>query len=174
MSAVLFFRDPSEENLPWLQTNPDIFQQIVKHYREYRYPFIPNLDPDASLYQIGFYSRADEKLCRLYQRASPEKKAQLVDQFTSPDARTLAWRVLGRNYPDTLPAEFAGDLKNYMERINPLKEEDAMVDYREDKRTTPAGTLIEIKRLKQTGDLNDNQHRLLNDLESYIRNKFKN
>jgi len=49
-----------------------------------------------------------------------------------------------------------------------------MVDYREDKRTTPAGTLIEIKRLKQTGDLNDNQHRLLNDLESYIRNKFKN
>jgi len=63
-----------EENLKWLQTNPDIFQQIVKHYREYRYPFIPNLDPDASLYQIGFYSRADEKLCRLYQRAPPKKR----------------------------------------------------------------------------------------------------
>ena len=110
-----------EKNLKWLWENHDIFQQIVKYYREYRYPFIPNLDPDASLYQIGFYSRADEKLCRMFDRASLEEKADLIDQFSSPDARTLAWRVFGRNYPGNIPAKFAGEFKTYMERINPLK-----------------------------------------------------
>ena len=161
-----------EENNDWLQTHQDIFQQIVKYYREYRYPFIPNLDPDASLYQIGFYSQADEKLCRTFQGASLEKKANLIDRFSSPDARTLAWRVLGRNYPETLPAKYASELKAYMKRINPPREKDALVDYREERRTTPKDALIEINRLQQTGELDKEQHRLLKDLEDYIRSKF--
>jgi len=71
-----------------------------------------------------------------------------------------------------------------MDRINPSKEADAMVDYREEadamvdyreeRRTTPTGALVEIKRLKQTEDLTDHQLRLLSDLESYLRTKFKN
>lgn len=161
-----------ETNLDWLRRNHEVFQQIVKYHREYRYPFIPNLDPDASLYQIGFYSRADEKLCRQFHRASMKKKADLIDEFASPDARTLAWRVLGRNYPEKIPAEFTKAFERYMERINPLKQADAMVDYRAEKRTTPVGALTEINHLKQSGDLTDHQLELLNDLESYIRTNF--
>ena len=162
-----------EENLKWLQANHEIFLQIVNHYREYRYPFIPNLDADVSLYQIGFYSRADEKLCRTFQEASLEKKANLVDQFSSPDARTLAWRILGRNYPAALPAEYASEFKQYMQRINPSREKDALVDYREERRTTPQDALVEIIRLKQTGELDRNQLRLLEDLADYIQTQFK-
>ncbi len=162
-----------EENLKWLQANHEIFLQIVNHYREYRYPFIPNLDADVSLYQIGFYSRADEKLCRTFQEASLEKKANLVDQFSSPDARTLAWRVLGRNYPAALPAEYASEFKQYMQRINPSREKDALVDYREERRTTPQDALVEINRLKQLGELDRNQLRLLEDLADYIQTQFK-
>ena len=163
-----------QENLKWLQENQVIFQHIIKYYREYRYPFIPNLDPDASLYQIGFYSRADEKLCRRFHRASLEEKTDLIQQFSSPDARTLAWRIICRNYPGAMAAKFAGEFKTYMERINPSKEADAMVDYRAESRITPTGALIEIKRLEQSEDLSDHQIRLLSDLENYLRIKFKN
>jgi exodeoxyribonuclease-1 len=161
-----------EENLKWLKENPEIFQQIVTYYREYRYPFIPNLDPDASLYQIGFFSRADEKLGRMFQQASLDDKAKIVSQFSSPDARTLAGRVLCRNYPETTLSEFNPDYNSYLKRINPLNQEDAITDYRGEIRTTPKSALIEINRLKQAGDLNDDQQQLLDDLEEYIKTKF--
>jgi hypothetical protein len=61
-----------------------------------------------------------------------------------------------------------------MERINPLTETDAIVDYRGDKRTTPSGALAEINQLKQAGDLDDHQQQLLGNLEEYIKNTFEN
>ena len=162
-----------EENLKWLQENHDVFQRIVKYYREFRYHFIPNLDPDASLYQIGFYSRVDEKLCQKFHQASLERKAGMIPQFLSPDARTLAWRIICRNFPGAVSEKFAGEFKMYMARVNPSRDVDAMVDYREERRTTPTGALMEIKRLKQSEDLTDNQIRLLTDLENYIHTEFK-
>ena len=161
-----------EENLGWLQENPDIFHKIVLYYREFRYPFIPDLDPDASLYQIGFYSRADEKQCRLFHRASLAEKAKMASRFSSPDARRLAGRIFCRNYPETALNEHSQAHDSYMNRINPSRPEDALVDYRGDKRTTPAGALTEITHLKGTGGLNDHQLQLLDDLEEYIKDKF--
>ena len=162
-----------EDNLKWLKTNQEIFQQIANYYREFRYPFIPHLDADASLYQIGFYSRDDEKLCRTFQGATLEKKANMIDQFSSPDARTLAWRVIARNYPEALPADYVNEHKKYMKRINPAREKDALVDYREAPRTTPKAALAEIDRLKYSGELEIAQIELLEDLEKYIKTQFK-
>jgi exodeoxyribonuclease-1 len=162
-----------EENLTWLRDNQEIFEQIVNYYRTYRYPFIPNLDADASLYQIGFYSRADEKVCRTFQETSLEKKADLIDQFASPDARTLAGRILCRNYPERFSAEYASEFNQYLKRVNPPREQDALVDYREQRRTTPKDALVEINRLKQSDEFERNQLRLLLDLENYIRTQFK-
>ncbi|MGD8293085.1 MAG: exonuclease domain-containing protein [Desulfobacterales bacterium] len=162
-----------DENLKWLKENHDIFQTIVEYYREYRYPFIPNLDPDASLYQIGFYSRADELLCRKFHRASLENKIDLIDQFSSPDARALCLRVICRNYPAALPAKLAAEFQNYMDRVQAAREADAIVDYREKPRLTPIEALNEIKHLKKSGDLIDHQSTLLVDLENYLRTTFK-
>ncbi|CAB1059120.1 Exodeoxyribonuclease I (EC [Olavius sp. associated proteobacterium Delta 1] len=162
-----------KENLIWLQNNQEVFEQIVNYYRTYRYPFIPNLDADAALYQIGFYSRADEKLCRNFQEVSLEKKADLIDQFASPDARVLAGRILFRNYPERFQAECASEFNQYMKRINPPRQKDALVDYRDQRRTTPKDALVEIKRLKQSNEFDRNQLRLLEDLEDYIQTQFK-
>jgi exodeoxyribonuclease-1 len=162
-----------DENLAWLQDNPEIFEQIVNYYRTYRYPFIPDLDADASLYQIGFYSRADEKLCRIFQEVSLEKKADLIDQFSSPDARTLAGRILYRNYPEQFQAGYPSEFIQYLKRINPPRQKDALVDYRDQRRTTPKDALAEIKRLKQSAKFDRHQLRLLVDLEDYIRTQFK-
>jgi len=161
-----------EKNLTWLQENPDIFLEIISYYREFRYPFIPALDPDASLYQIGFYSRSDENRCRLFHRVPLNEKAEIAAQLASPDARRLARRILRRNYPDAAPGGPEDGNDAYMQRISPLQPEDAMVDYRGERRTTPASALGEIAELKSTGGLDGHQHRLLDDLDGYIRSKF--
>jgi exodeoxyribonuclease-1 len=163
-----------EKNLSWMQENPDLFQKIVSYYREFRYPFIPDLDPDAALYQVGFYSRADEKCCRMFHKASLDQKASIISQFSNPVARILARRIINRNYLENNLSQNDKDHQAYLKRINPLTEEDAIVDYRGDKRTTPSGALVEINQLKQAGDLDDHQKQLLDDLEEYIRNKFRN
>jgi exodeoxyribonuclease-1 len=161
-----------DENCRWLQLNPDIFQRIINYYRQYRYPFIPDLDADAALYQIGFFSRADEKKCRQFHAASLQHKADLVAQFSSPDARILAGRILCRNYPDGCPERMTLEFQNFMRRVNPLRAEDALLDYRGDQRTTPAAALKDIRNLKANGQLDDRQIRLLDDLEKYICGRF--
>ena len=161
-----------EENLKWVQNNGDIFQKIITYYQKFRYPFIPALDPDASLYQTGFYSHADEKLCRMFHRAPVDQKAGFIAQFSNPVAGTLAQRVLCRNYPRAGSGDFGPDYRQYLNRINPPQQEDAIEDYRGAKRTTPRGALAEIDQLKQAGDLDDHQHQLLEDLREYINRKF--
>ncbi len=160
------------ENLKWLQANPSIFQEIVDYHRKYTYPFIPHLDPDAALYQIGFFSRNDEAVFKEFQEAPPEEKENIARRLTSPDARVLANRVLGRNFPQQLSDESAAEFEAYMRRVNPSGEDQALVDYRGNPRMTPTAALSEIQRLKKSSDLDKEQLSLLDELQHYIEDHF--
>jgi exodeoxyribonuclease-1 len=160
------------ENLNWLQSNPSKFQQIVDYHREYTYPFIPNLDPDAALYQIGFFNRSDEKLFKEFQIAPLDEKETIAKRLKSQDARTLAVRLLCRNYPQQISPDLAREFEAYLRRINPAREEDAIVDYREAPRMTPSAALAEIRHFKKSGKLDSQQKKLLDDLQNYIKNNF--
>jgi exodeoxyribonuclease-1 len=160
------------ENLNWLQSNPSKLQQIVNYHREYTYPFIPNLDPDAALYQIGFFSRSDEKLFKEFQAATLVEKEAIARRLKSQDARSLAVRVLGRNYPQLLSPDLAGEFEAYLRRVNPDREEDVIVDYRKVPRMTPSAALSEIRQLKKSGGLDNHQKKLLDDLQKYIKTNF--
>ena len=160
------------ENLNWLQSNPSKFQQIVDYHREYTYPFIPNLDPEAALYQIGFFSRSDEKLFKEFQIAPPDEKEAIAKRLKSQDARTLAVRLLCRNFPQQISPELAGEFETYLRRINPAREEDAIIDYKEAPRMTPASALAEIAHLRKSGKLDNQQKTVLNDLQNYIKRNF--
>ena len=160
------------ENLNWLQSNPTRFQQIASYHRKYTYPYIANLEPEAALYQIGFFTRSDEKLFKNFQTAALEEKEKIVDRLTSQDARTLAIRLLCRNYPTRISKNLAREFEIYMRRVNPIRQEEAMVDYKGEPRLTPSGALSEIKRLKKAARLDKNQVQLLDDLQNYIKSKF--
>ena len=160
------------ENLKWLQSNPSKFQQIVNYHREYTYPFIPNLDPDAALYQIGFFTRSDEKLFKEFQTAPLDEKEAIANRLKSKDARKLAVRLLCRNYPQQISGDLAAEFEAYLRRANPTREDDAIVDYRGGLRMTPSAALAEIRRLKQSGKLDKNQMKLLDDLQNYINSNF--
>ena len=160
------------ENLNWLQSNPSKLKQIVSYHREYRYPFIPNLDPDAALYQIGFFTPFDEKLFREFHAAPLDEKEAIARRLKSQDARKLAARLLCRNYPQQISPDLASEFEAYLRRINPNREDDAIVDYRGEPRMTPFAALAEIRHFKKSGELDNNQMKLLNDLQNYIKSNF--
>lgn len=160
------------ENLKWLQSNPALFQEIVNYHRNYTYPFIPHLDPDAALYQIGFFSRGDEILFREFQTAPPQEKESVAQKLTSPDARILAHRILSRNFPDHLSADGAAEFEAYMHRVNPSSEDQALQDYRGAPRMTPAAALAEIQHLRKSSDLDKEQLTLLDELQIYVESHF--
>ena len=167
-------RSLAEENLAWLSSHPDRFRDIVEFHRQFTYPEIPDLDADAALYQMGFLTQQEEKLCRRFHAVPLHEKAQVADKFSRIETRTLARRILMRNHPGAATESDKRDWIRYLDRVNPRHEENALVDYRGEKRTTPAAALSEIDLIKREETIDDEQQRLLVELEGYLKENFVN
>lgn len=163
----------TEENISWLREQADIFREIIRYHRQFTYPVIPDMDADAALYEMGFLSRQEQELCRRFHTAQPDEKIKMVSRFPTAEIRQLAGRVICRNYDMDVPKAISGDYAAYMQRVNPKSDEDALLDYKGDRRTTPLSALLEIKRLRETADLDNAQLALLEELGNYIKKKFK-
>jgi exodeoxyribonuclease-1 len=161
-----------EANLAWLEQERDVLKAIAEYHRSYRYPFIPDLDADAALYQVGFFPKTDEALGREFNRLPPPEMPDVIDQFSNPTARTLAVRVIGRNYPDLLPPEWSSEYGAYLTSVNPTRSANTITDYAGRSRTTPRSALAEISQLLSDAQLDEKQRQLLEDLASYITEAF--
>ncbi|MFC1515746.1 exonuclease domain-containing protein [Thermodesulfobacteriota bacterium] len=162
----------AEENTNWLRTQTDLFQKIIRYHRQFTYPVIPDLDIDAALYEIGFLSRQEQELCRRFHAAPLEEKAKMVSRFPTLEIQQLAGRVICRNYDIGLPKAIVGEYAAYMKKVNPSTGDDALQDYKGDKRTTPQSALLDIKKLRESADLDQAQLVLLDELEAYIKKEF--
>ncbi|MBE9536791.1 MAG: hypothetical protein IMF07_06375, partial [Proteobacteria bacterium] len=161
-----------DENRKWLQENRDIFKQIVDYYRSYEYPHIPDLDADAALYQMGFPDSRDEKLCRRFHSALPKDKAQFVEEFTKPEFKILAERILCRNVPSkSLPAS----LDAFQHRIERYiwEGQEPLLDYKGEAQGNYRGVLTEITDIRSEENLDEEQGQLLDELERYIKSGLK-
>ena len=165
-------RNTVEENSRWLQSHPELFQKIIHYHREFSYAEIPDLDADAALYQAGFMSREDEALCRQYHEVSLAGKSEIATQFSSRETRTLASRLPGRNFKNENCEALAVDFDQFLKKVNPVQEGDALLDYKGEKRTTPSNALAEISKLRSEAGLDWQQRQLLDELENDINNKF--
>lgn len=163
----------ADENLRWLDSNQDLFQEIISYHRNYRYPEIPDVDADASLYKVGFLSSPEQKLCRRFHEAAPKQKAEWINRFSGIEQQELATRVLYRNYPSHFSGKPPALFSRFVDRINPKSNEAALVDYKGERRTTPIAALSEIKQLRHLEDLTPEKRNLLSDLERYIRERYK-
>jgi len=161
-----------EENLAWLSSHPDRFREIIEFHRQFRYPEIPDLDPDAALYQMGFLSQQEEKLCRRFHMVPLHEKARVAGEFSRIETRTIARRILMRNHRGAATETEKHDWIRYMERVNPREEENALLDYRGEKRTTAAAALAEIDLIRREEMIDDEQKRILEELEIYLKEKF--
>jgi exodeoxyribonuclease-1 len=165
-------RTVADENLAWISSNPDLFGEIVMYHRNFRYPEIPDLDPDAALYQMGFPSAQEESMNHRFHSASFNEKMELATQLLRPETRALARRILMRNHPDETMGHDPEEWSHYMARINPADDEDAILDYRGGKRTTPVAALAEIDAILGQEAIDDEQRRLLEELKTHLKNQF--
>jgi exodeoxyribonuclease-1 len=155
-----------QANLDWLGAHPSVLERIILHHRQYRYPFIPDLDSDAGLYQNGFFSRADEALCRDFHRLDLAGKIDTIDRFAGAEPRRLAARLLFRNFAAQLPERLRSESAAFLARI---QRGEPMLDFAGNPRRTPQAVLAEINALRSATDRDADQLEILSGLEHYIR-----
>jgi hypothetical protein len=96
----------------------------------------------------------------------------LIHQFQTPEIKTLAGRILARNFSEVLPKEIETQFALYLSRVNPESPESALVDYKGEARTTPAEALMDIQKIKTEEKMEPAQLKLLDELESYLIQTF--
>ncbi len=161
-----------EENLAWLKSENDLFQEIIRYYREYEYPEVPNVDADAMLYLQGFLTDTERLTCEAFHNGPLERKIELMTAFESNISQELAGRILIRNYPGELPGWLQRQAEDYLTYVDPESPENAPVDYRGKKRLLPAQVLEEAAKLRDERELDAQQLQLLAELEVYLKENF--
>ncbi|MDR3478874.1 MAG: exonuclease domain-containing protein [Gammaproteobacteria bacterium] len=159
-------------NKLWLTQNPDLFQQIVRYHREYLYPVFPNTDVSASLYQNGFWNEMENSFCRRFHQVNPTEKSASTEILNSPKLKSLAIRLIGRHYPESLSADQKREFDDYIQHINHPEKLEYIIDFKGEKRLSPLDALNEIAELREAGSLNTEQLMLLDELEQFLREKI--
>lgn len=158
-----------EEHLAWVATHPQAFAALIERHRRFRHPPVPDLDPDAGLYQNGFLPRSDEALCRVFHEVSWEERRLLHERFSSPQARLLARRLIFRNFPGGPPPELAREAEEHLRHIAgglPAR------DHAGRTRRTPQEALAEIERLEKAPETDAEARALLAELRREIRDRW--
>jgi exodeoxyribonuclease-1 len=162
-------RQCMQDNLDWLGAHPQALERIILHHRHYRYPFIPDLDADAGLYQNGFFSRADEALCRDFHAADLPGKIAIVERLAGREARLLAARLLFRNFAADLPERWRLESDAFHEGIQHGKP---ALDFTGTPRRSARAGLEELLDLRSAAGLDADQLASLEEVEGYIREHF--
>lgn len=174
-------QDTCKKNLALISDNPGLFEEVVKYHQNYQYPFIPDLDYDASLYQSGFFSWQEKKEIAMFHDASINEKLKLSIAPESPiksrRIKDMAFRIMFRNYFDSVffssgvPTVQAQDAIKYMNKLKSFKPGDAAAikGFRNDVKLTCYGAAGELKRLKEENRLDEDQLEILDWVEAYIK-----
>ncbi|MDF2529293.1 MAG: exodeoxyribonuclease [Gammaproteobacteria bacterium] len=155
-----------EQNLAFLKNYPDILGKIIAYHQQYKHPVHPDTDIDAALYQNGFLTEAENKLCQRFHAQDTLGRIKML-QDLSPKIQSMAVRVLGRHHYSELPPEYQQQFDAYLSRIFSLDEAILLSDYTQKKRYSLARAFAEIAELRQRPDLSPKQLALLEELEAY-------
>ncbi len=165
-------RQMAETNLQRLKDEPELLAGIVAFHRAYRYPEVPDVDPDAALYDHGFWEKKDLQAFERFHHAAPPDRPARIDAFGDPLARALGVRLLFRNFPGPHPEPIERARIAHFQRINPPEGVPAPVDYRGRPRLTASAARREIASLLAGSDLTDPDRRLLEDLDRFLLARF--
>jgi exodeoxyribonuclease-1 len=156
------------KNSEWLVSHPDMLNKIADYFKEYKYPVVENADVDSILYNQGFASDYEQLLCSQFHGLPLDKKGELLTKFKNPNLLAQAVRVLGRNYPEHLPKEYASNFADYLAKINPADENEALVDFQNQKRLTANKALREIDEILTNKTINEQQQKILREYREYL------
>lgn len=158
----------AETNYAWLENHPKEKAALVDYYTNYQYPNYPTTDADASLYVHGFWGAAEQQFCQTFHRVTAKEKVRMTEHCQHPLLKTLATRLLGRHFPESLTPELAETFQTYLQKTKAEDQNDVLIDYQGKKRLTPKAALEQINEIKMTVPLDNEQQRLLDEMQHYL------
>lgn len=148
-----------------------VFLDTVQAHREFAYPWIADLDSDAALYQEGFFTAAEKKDIARFRDAGPFETAdthtlsRLPAALQTPRVKTLAARILTRNYQVPASPEF----QVHMEKLATGAK---IAGFRSEEKLTLPQAKTDLKKIASKQDaLNTRQRRALEGIDAYFREK---
>ncbi len=162
-----------EKNLTVIEQYPDLFQSQIQEHIQFKYPPIENLDPDAALYQGGFFTRQEKVEIQMFHQAQPLRRAEVVKGFETPRIKLLADRILSRSV-GTGTAKHPGMSLEYVSHLEQLyglasQPNHPIKGYKNEDKLTRAKALISLREIKAGQAAIDSEGRgLLGRLEAYL------
>ncbi len=170
-------RQSANSNIEKIAHHWKKFFEFNLYHREYKYAFIPGMDPDATLYQDGFFSAQEKKQSDLFHKTQDHQKHEILKRINSPRIKILAGRILARNFEDKIdqtdPASET-EYSSYLARLNSSLKKDQIIGYKNDSKFNCKQGLQELKEVEQEF-LNPNLEtkKMLHWLKEYIKNLLK-
>jgi exodeoxyribonuclease-1 len=148
-------RKATRINIEKICAHKEKFFEFVQYHLGFKYPNIPDLDPDAALYQDGFFSFHEKKEINLFHNTwrdlssgslklanvNPDK-IKSIQKIKSPRIKILANRILARNLADmkghtsqtesSQNPEFNQQFNQHMDRLKSSLEKDQIIGYKND------------------------------------------
>ncbi|MDD9304229.1 MAG: exodeoxyribonuclease I [Desulfobacter sp.] len=158
-------RSASKKNLSLIKGDSELFIKTASYHKSFRYPEIPDIDPDAGLYEKGFFSPGEKQEIARFHQSDEKNRKKVCGTFKSARGTTLAQRILARNFNHTLspPHEFS----SHMARLS--GEGDHQVKgYKNDVKFTCAHGLAEIEQIEAKEGLDPASQKMLAWLKRHI------
>lgn len=160
-----------DENLRKIRKDWKKLFAYIRYHLEYKYPYIPDIDPDAALYQDGFFSIKEKKQCELFHKTGNDLKHGIIDQIQSPRIRALALRILERNFLEEPFHTKSKDYQFHLDKLRSFSEEHKIKGYRGDTKYNCSQGFEELKELENNTLLNNDAHQkeMMAWLKEYIK-----
>lgn len=151
--------------------NQAILNKIAEYHRQFKYPLVPEADLDSVLYQSPFFTNAEKREMERFHKSPVDEKIAIVDFMKPSRIKSLAIRILFRNYfnkdkregegflykgvkdiHDSMPLFILREYESYMERVrgysnDPNLNTKKIVGFKRDERLVPQKALEELKNI---------------------------
>ncbi|WP_457553575.1 exonuclease domain-containing protein [Desulfobacula sp.] len=148
------------------------FFEFIRYQREYKYPFIPEMDPDAALYQEGFFSFQEKRDIRIFHESINQldlDRQKTIQKIKSPRIKILGKRILARNFKDTQGQLEKAEFCLYVNRLKSSHKKDQIIGYKNDTKYTCRQGLQELEEIqKSLLNPDQDQKNLLEWLKKYM------
>ncbi len=159
----------AEANLRAISNNIDDFFKIINFHIEFQYLFIPDLDPDAGLYQNGFFNNHEKKDILDFKNANLDGKILVTETMGSERVKILAQRIIQRNYSSKLPEpEQFAEYNELMKKLRSSKTSKAVKGFKNDTKLNCENALKELEETRKLA-LDGEQKEILDWLQGYIK-----
>ncbi|MBU8912018.1 MAG: exodeoxyribonuclease I [Desulfobacterales bacterium] len=169
----------AKENMVKIRHHRELFFEFIQYHITYKYPFVPDMDPDAALYQEGFFSNQEKKQSDLVHKTlsnlklgdlkSDHQKHELLKKIKSPRIKILASRILARNFEDKTYQAKDAEYHLCLDRLRSSLEKDQIIGYKNDMKFNCRQGLQELKETEQKLlNPNQDQRKMLDWIRDYI------